>query len=42
MAKITKFLTMLIFIFMGTGFINISEDSIFFAEKIWLCQRSKF
>jgi len=38
--KLQNVLTMLISIFMGLS--NFSEDSIFFAEKIWFCQRSKF
>jgi len=38
--KLQNVLTMLIYIFMG--FSNFSEDGIFFAEKILLCQRSKF
>jgi len=38
--KLHNVLTMLISIFMG--FSNFSEDSIFFAEKNWFCQRRKF
>jgi len=38
--KLENVLTTLISIFMG--FSNFAEDSIFFAEKIWFCQRSKF
>jgi len=38
--KLQNVLTMLISIFME--FSNGSEGSIFFAEKIWFSQRSKF
>jgi len=43
MAKITKWFDCgVISIFIAIEISNSSEGSIFFAEKIWFCQRRKF